>query len=128
MSVTRDDVIRYLEALPADELGTLADEVLARLGMPPIAEPPPRLITISGAIPDLTTGFRTFDIVLRAAGPDKLAVITLTRRLLGGSLGLHETKELVESAPVVLREGLSREEAREMADALQGAGADVELR
>ncbi len=127
VSLTREEVIRYLEALPSEDLGTLADEVLARLGMPPVAKPAPALVTIAGAIA-WTTDSPTFEVVLHAPGPDKLAVITLARRLLGGELGLQEAKKLVESAPVVLREGLPRENAREMADALRGAGANVEVR
>jgi large subunit ribosomal protein L7/L12 len=130
VSLTREEVIRYLEGLPAEELGALADAVLARLGLPPSAAPGPSLVTMGAAVPEPkeTIGQPEFDVVLRAHGADKLAVVRIARRALGPEVGLQETKRLVESAPVVLGEHLSRGDAEELAQELRRAGAEVELR
>jgi large subunit ribosomal protein L7/L12 len=128
-SLTHDDVIRYLESLPSEELGKLADEVLARVGAPPIAPPvrPERYDSTMGE--DLSRrGLPSSDVVLRDYGPNKLAVIRAVRNVLGPHLGLDDAKRLVESAPVKLREGLWPEEAQEIAEELRGAGAVVEVR
>ena len=127
MSLTRDDVIRYLEDLSGEELGKLADELLARLGMPSIpagAPAPAPRVYLTGAIESEPE----FEVVLRAPGADKLAVILVARQLLGFELGLSQAKALVESAPVVFRGGLARSEAEEIVNALRRAGADVEVR
>lgn len=127
MSLTLEDVIRYLESLSSEELGKLADEVLARVGAPPIAPPVPasRYVSTMGAViepPEM--GIPTFDVVLRDYGPAKLAVIRAVRRVLP-QLSLEAAKKLVESAPVVLCEGVPRGEAAVIMEALLEAGAVV---
>lgn len=130
MSLTREEVIGYLEGLPAEELGKLADEVLARLGLPALAAPRlPRVIMgTSLSREDEVIGKVEFDVVLRAHGADKLGVVRTVRRVLGPAIGLQEAKRLVESAPVVLREYLSKADAEDFAQELRRAGAEVELR
>jgi large subunit ribosomal protein L7/L12 len=130
VSLTREEVIRYLEGLPAEELGALADAVLARLGMPLSAAPRPSFVTMGVAPPDLkeSIGKLDFEVVLRAHGADKLGVVRAARRALGPEVGLQETKRLVESAPVVLGEHFSRAEAEDLAQELRRAGAEVEVR
>jgi large subunit ribosomal protein L7/L12 len=131
VSLTREDVIRYLESLSGEELGKLADEVLARVGAPPIAPPiaPPVLPSSFKRTTGVAImGSPTFDVFLRSFGADKLAVIRAVRRVLGPHLGLDEAKKLVESAPVRLREGLEKYEAEDLAKELRGAGAEVEVR
>lgn len=67
-----------------------------------------------------------FDVVLKAAGGAKLAVVKLVRELTG--LGLKEAKELVDTAPKAIKEGASKAEADDMAKRLQEAGAEVEVK
>ena len=67
-----------------------------------------------------------FDVVLKAAGANKIAVIKVVRALTG--LGLKEAKELVDGAPKNLKEGVSKEEADKVAEELKAAGAEVEIK
>ena len=67
-----------------------------------------------------------FDVVLKAAGANKIAVIKVVRALTG--LGLKEAKEMVDGAPKTLKEAVSKDEAEEMKKKLEEAGAKVELK
>lgn len=67
-----------------------------------------------------------FDVILKAAGGSKLAVVKLVKELTG--LGLKEAKELVDGAPKAIKEGISKEEAEAMNSQLTEAGAEVEVK
>ena len=67
-----------------------------------------------------------FDVVLNSAGGAKLQVVKEVKSLMG--VGLKEAKDLVDSAPATLKEGLPKDEAEKIKAALEGAGADVELK
>lgn len=67
-----------------------------------------------------------FDVVLKSAGSSKLAVVKLVKELAG--VGLKEAKELVDSAPKALKEGVSKDEAEALKSQLEEAGAEVELK
>ena len=67
-----------------------------------------------------------FDVVLTGAGEKKLEVIKVVREITG--LGLKEAKDLVESAPKAIKEGISKDEATQIKDKLAAAGAAVELK
>ena len=67
-----------------------------------------------------------FDVVLKAAGPNKIAVIKVVRELTG--LGLVDAKNLVEGAPKAVKEGLPKDAAEEMVKKLKDAGAEAELK
>lgn len=67
-----------------------------------------------------------FDVVLKAAGQKKLAVVKLVKELT--SLGLKEAKELVDSAPKAIKEGVSKDEAEALKKQLEEAGAEVEVK
>jgi large subunit ribosomal protein L7/L12 len=67
-----------------------------------------------------------FDVVLTAAGGNKIAVIKEVRAITG--LGLKEAKDLVDGAPNTIKEAASKEEAEELKSKLEGAGAEVELK
>ena len=67
-----------------------------------------------------------FDVVLKAAGANKIAVIKVVRALTG--LGLKEAKQLVDGAPKNLKEGVSKDEAEKIAAELKEAGAEVEVK
>jgi large subunit ribosomal protein L7/L12 len=68
-----------------------------------------------------------FDVVLKGAGANKLAVIKAIRNI-DSSLGLKEAKELVESAPKAIKTGVTKEEADKVAEELKAAGAEVEVK
>ncbi len=67
-----------------------------------------------------------FDVVLKAAGSQKLQVIKEVRALTG--LGLKEAKELVDTAPKPIKEAITKEEAEELKSKLEGVGAEIELK
>jgi len=68
----------------------------------------------------------TFDVILKAAGGNKLAVVKLVKDLTG--LGLKEAKDLVDAAPKPIKEGVSKEDAENLKSQLTGAGAEVEVK
>ena len=67
-----------------------------------------------------------FDVILKAAGGQKLAVVKLVKELTG--LGLKEAKELVDSAPKAVKEGIAKDEAEALKKSLEEAGAEVEIK
>ena len=67
-----------------------------------------------------------FDVILKAAGASKLAVVKLVKELTGA--GLKEAKDLVDSAPSPIKEGVSKDEAEALKAQLEEAGAEVELK
>ena len=67
-----------------------------------------------------------FDVILKAAGANKIAVIKVVRAVTG--LGLKEAKEIVDNAPKALKEGISKEDAEKLAEDLKAAGAEVEVK
>jgi large subunit ribosomal protein L7/L12 len=67
-----------------------------------------------------------FDVILKAAGASKLAVVKLVKDLTG--LGLKEAKELVDGAPKAIKEGVAKDEAESLKKSLEEAGAEVEVK
>ena len=67
-----------------------------------------------------------FDVILKAAGANKLAVIKVAREITG--LGLKDAKDLVESAPKTIKEAVAKDEAEKIAEQLKAAGAEVEIK
>ena len=90
-------------------------------------EPAAAAVVVSGggdaAVEDVQT---EFTVVLKAAGASKLAVVKLVKELTG--LGLKEAKDVVDSAPSNVKEGVSKEEAEGLKKSLEEAGAEVELK
>ena len=68
----------------------------------------------------------SFDVILKSAGASKLAVVKLVKELTG--LGLKEAKEVVDSAPKPLKEGVAKDEAESLKKSLEEAGAEVEIK
>jgi large subunit ribosomal protein L7/L12 len=78
-----------------------------------------------GGAPAAAEEKTAFNVVLKAAGANKLNVVKIVKDLTG--LGLKEAKELVDGAPKNIKEGISKGEADEMANKLKEAGAEVEI-
>jgi len=68
----------------------------------------------------------SFDVVLKAAGANKLAIVKLVKELTG--LGLKEAKDMVDSAPSAIKEGIAKADAEALKKQLEEAGAEVELK
>lgn len=91
-------------------------------------EPAAAAVVVSGGAGggDAAEEKSEFDVILKNAGANKLAVVKLVKDLTGQ--GLKEAKELVDGAPSKLKEGVSKEEAESLKKSLEEAGAEVELK
>ena len=124
MAVSRQDVLTYLEESNMVELSELINEIEEKFGVsaaaPVAAVAAPASGDSSGA-----EAKTEFNVVLKSAGQAKINVIKAVRSIT--DLGLKEAKELVDSAPKALKEGISESEANEIKTQLEEAGAEVEL-
>ena len=114
-----------LVGLTVKEVQELADVLKADYGIEPAAA----AVVVSGgdgggaaAVEEKTS----FDVILVSGGPSKLGVVKIVKELTG--LGLKEAKDLVDSAPKAVKEGVSKAEADEIATKLKEGGAEVEVK
>ena len=89
-------------------------------------EPAAAAVVAVAAAADVVVEKTSFDVILKSAGAAKLQVVKAVKEAAG--LGLKEAKELVDSAPKAIKEGISKEEAEQLKAALEGAGAEVEIK
>ncbi|MCI4644017.1 MAG: 50S ribosomal protein L7/L12 [Hyphomonadaceae bacterium] len=114
-----------LTVLEAAELATLLEEKWGVSAAAPVAMAAmPAGGDAGGAAAEEKT---EFDVILTAGGDKKIGVIKVVREVVSG-LGLKEAKELVESAPKPIKEGVSKEEAEELKKKFEDAGATVEIK
>ena len=125
MAVKREDVLAYLESANMMEVSDLISEIEEKFGVSAAA---PVAVAAAPAGGDAGSAEvqTEFDVVLKAAGQQKINVIKAVRSIT--DLGLKEAKELVDSAPKAIKEGLSESEANEIKKQLEEAGAEVELK
>ena len=124
MAVSREDVLTYLEESNMVEISELINEIEEKFGV--TAAAPVAVAAGPAAGVDAATEAKTeFDVILKSAGQAKINVIKAVRGIT--DLGLKEAKELVDSAPKALKEGISESEANEIKTQLEEAGAEVEL-
>jgi large subunit ribosomal protein L7/L12 len=124
--ITREVVVDYLSQMPVIELAglikTLEDKWGVKAAPVAVAAGPAVAAPIAEKEPEKTE----FDVVLAAAGANKIQVIKAIREITG--LGLKEAKDLVEAAPKTVKEQVSKADAEEMKKKLTEAGATVELK
>jgi large subunit ribosomal protein L7/L12 len=125
VSLTRADVIAYLERLTTGELDEFIAEFQARLRLAPVVSPP-RITMGAAPVMGMPLHETEYAVELLGFGDRKLSVIRAVREQ--WPLGLMEAKQLVESAPVVLRAELTRNEAEEIAATMRSAGAEIRIR
>ena len=119
------DFAEQLVSLTVKEVNELADILKDEYGIEPAAA----AVAVAGpaAGGDAAAEEQTeFDVILKAAGQSKLAVVKLVKELTG--LGLKEAKGIVDSAPAPIKEGISKDEAEGLKASLEEAGAEVELK
>ena len=126
MSLDKDQVIEYLSQLPVIELAELVKTLEDKWGVSAAAAAPVVQAGGEAASAKAEEEKTEFDVVLTSAGSSKIGVIKEVRTLTG--LGLKEAKTLVESAPKPVKQGVNKEEANKMKEALEKAGASVELK
>ena len=125
MAVKKEDVLAYLENANMMEVSELISDIEEKFGVSAAAPVAVAAAPVAGdgASSDAKT---EFDVVLSAAGQQKINVIKAVRAIT--DLGLKEAKELVDSAPKSIKEGVSESEANEIKSQLEEAGAEVELK
>jgi large subunit ribosomal protein L7/L12 len=111
--------------LTVKEVSELAIILKDEYGIEPAAAAAPVTAASSGG-EEAAEEKSSFDVILKAPGGAKLAIVKLVKELTG--LGLKEAKDLVDSAPKSVKEGLAKEEAEGLKKQLEEAGAEVELK
>lgn len=126
MSVTQDQVVDYIKNLKLSEvkalIETLEDELGVEASAPVAMGFAPGAMGGAAEVEEKTE----FDVEMKSFGSNKIAVIKAIRGVTG--LGLKEAKEMVESAPVKVKEGISKDEAEEIKKTLAEAGAEIEIK
>ncbi|RZJ57347.1 MAG: 50S ribosomal protein L7/L12 [Hymenobacter sp.] len=116
-----------LVSLTVKEVNELAGILKDEYGIEPAAAAPVMMAGGgAGAAAEAPEEKTSFDVILKAAGGQKLAVVKLVKDLTG--LGLKEAKELVDGAPKPLKEGVTKDEAEGLKKQLEEAGAEVEVK
>ncbi|WP_375415694.1 50S ribosomal protein L7/L12 [uncultured Hymenobacter sp.] len=117
-----------LVSLTVKEVNELAGILKDEYGIEPAAAAPVMMAGGGGgaAVADAPEEKTSFDVILKAAGGAKLAVVKLVKDLTG--LGLKEAKELVDGAPKAMKEGVTKDEAEALKKQLEEAGAEVEVK
>jgi large subunit ribosomal protein L7/L12 len=122
------DFAEQLVNLTVKEVNELATILKDEYGIEPAAAAVAVAGGAAGGAADGAAGEEKseFDVILKDAGASKLAVVKLVKELTG--LGLKEAKEIVDSAPKAVKEGVSKDEAEGIKNSLVEAGAEVELK
>ena len=124
--MNREEIISAIESMTILELADLVKEMDEKFGVSAAAP-----VAVAGAAApaaaEAAEEKTEFDVVLKEAGSEKIKVIKVVREVVAG-LGLKEAKELVESAPKTLKEGVSKEDAEKIKEKLAEVGATVEIK
>lgn len=120
--MTIEQILEAIENMKVLELNELVKAAEEKFGVSASAP-----VMMAGAVAGGAAEEKTeFDVILKAAGANKVAVIKAVRGATG--LGLKEAKDLVESAPAALKEGISKDDAEALKKSLEEAGAEVEVK
>ena len=124
MNEKSTQILELVKGLTILELADLVKALEEEFGVS--AAPVAAAAPVAGAAAAPVEEKTEFDVILKSAGANKLAVIKVAREITG--LGLKDAKDLVESAPKAIKEGVSKEEADKIAEDLKAAGAEVEVK
>lgn len=127
MAITKEEVISFIENMSVLELAGLVKELEEKFGVSAAA---PVAVAAAGAAPaaaaEAAEEQTEFDVILKSAGANKIAVIKVVRALT--SLGLKEAKDLVDGAPQPVKTGISKAEAEDAKKQLVESGAEVDIK
>ncbi|EER9422148.1 50S ribosomal protein L7/L12 [Escherichia coli] len=123
MSITKDQIIEAVAAMSVMDVVELISAMEEKFGVSAAAA---AAVAVAAGPVEAAEEKTEFDVILKAAGANKVAVIKAVRGATG--LGLKEAKDLVESAPAALKEGVSKDDAEALKKALEEAGAEVEVK
>jgi large subunit ribosomal protein L7/L12 len=125
MAATKEEVLEAISEMSVMDVVELVEMMEEKFGVSAAA--PVAMAAAGGGSEAAAAEEQTeFDVVLASFGDNKVGAIKAVRAITG--LGLKEAKEMVESAPATLKEGVAKEEAEEMKTKLEEAGAKVELK
>ena len=125
MALTKEDILNAIAEMPVMELVELIEAAEEKFGVDASAAVAVAAGPAAGG--DAAAEEKTeFDVVLKSAGSNKVGAIKAVRAATG--LGLKEAKEVVESAPKAIKEGVSKDEAEALKKELEEAGAEVEIK
>ncbi|ADZ40785.1 50S ribosomal protein L7/L12 [Yersinia enterocolitica subsp. palearctica 105.5R(r)] len=119
-TITKDQILEGVAALSVMEIVELISAMEEKFGVSAAA------VAAGPAAAEAVEEQTEFNVVLASFGDNKVAVIKAVRGATG--LGLKEAKDLVESAPAVLKEGVNKDEAESLKKSLEEAGASVEIK
>ncbi|HBM0957556.1 50S ribosomal protein L7/L12 [Enterobacter hormaechei] len=122
MSITKDQIIEAVAAMSVMDVVELVSAMEEKFGVSAAAA----AVAVAAGPAEAAEEKTEFDVILKAAGANKVAVIKAVRGATG--LGLKEAKDLVESAPAALKEGVSKDDAEALKKSLEEAGAEVEVK
>jgi large subunit ribosomal protein L7/L12 len=126
MAVSKDDVVEFISNMSVLELSEFVKELEEKFGVSAAA---PVAVAAVGAPAEGAAAAEEkteFDVILTAAGDQKIKVIKEVRAIT--SLGLKEAKEVVESVPSAIKEGVSKDEAEEIKSKIEAVGGSVEIK
>ena len=126
MATSKDDILKAIEEMSVMDLVDLISAIEEKFGVTAAAAVAAAPAAAADAGGEVAEEKDAFDVVLNAAGDQKVQVIKAVRAITG--LGLKEAKDLVDGAPNTLKEGVKKEEAEEMLKQLTEAGATAELK
>jgi large subunit ribosomal protein L7/L12 len=123
-NITKDQVIEWLSAQSVLDVANLVKDLETKWGVSAAA---PVAVAVAGAAAAAPAEEKTtFDVILKAKGATPINVIKEVRAITG--LGLKEAKDLVDTAPKPVKEGVSKDEAKDIETKLKAAGAEVEVK
>ncbi|MFG0519022.1 50S ribosomal protein L7/L12 [Kluyvera intermedia] len=121
MSITKDQIIEAVAAMSVMDVVELISAMEEKFGVSAAAA-----VAVAAGPAEAAEEKTEFDVILKGIGANKVAVIKAVRGATG--LGLKEAKDLVESAPAALKEGVSKDDAESLKKSLEEAGAEVEVK
>ncbi len=124
--ITKADVISFIENMSVLELSELVKELEDKFGVSAAAPAVAVAAVAAPAAAEAAEEKTEFDVILKAAGANKIGVIKVVRALTG--LGLKEAKDLVDGAPQPVKTAVSKDEAEDAKKQLAEAGAEVEVK
>ena len=126
MAISKDDILSSIEEMSVMDLVDLISAIEEKFGVTAAAAVAAAPAAAGGGEAAAAEEQTDFDVVLTAAGDQKVQAIKAVRAITG--LGLKEAKDLVDGAPQAVKEKVSKEEAEEVAAKLKEAGAEVEVK
>ena len=126
MATSKEDILKAIEEMSVMDLVDLISDIEEKFGVTAAAAVAAAPAAAGGGDAEAAEEQAAFDVVLNAAGDQKVQVIKAVRAITG--LGLKEAKDMVDGAPSTIKEGASKEDAEAMVTQLTEAGATAELK